>query len=314
MMESNIAKPCAWALAGAIVLAAVGWGVSGYWATWRTSKEATEPIETAGQTTAKSTGTGNSAIARRTGQPADATAAGTWLTNGMAADNRTAERELSRLQKENQRLRTRLDDMLNWIIDNVRGTYPLPEEQMANLKIAPVDADMAVTDDLAQLLRLSEEETGKLDGMFMESRAVLMELESENIEVTNPADHQVVLNIPPYAETGETVRETLYADLRQTLGAARFDRFLQVAESGLDEQFDYFGASDRTLSFEAFEDETSGEAQLFVRDERARPDEGDPQRINVTISERIVNELPAEYYAYWPWLPEYVTGFSTLPE
>ena len=214
------------------------------------------------------------------------------------------------LEMENARLRGRLDDMLNWILDNVRGTFPLPEGQMANLQVAPVDTNLATSGDLAELLRLNDEEIDRLDAAFLGTRSVLQELETENISVDRPSESQVVLNIPPYAEDGQLVREELYNELKKTLGAARFDRFLQVAETGLDEQFEYFGEADRTLQFETLQDEQSGEAQLFVRDERVRPSKDDPLRQNITASERIVTELPAEYYFYWNWLPDSVTRFS----
>ena len=214
------------------------------------------------------------------------------------------------LEMENARLRGRLDDMLNWILDNVRGTFPLPEGQMANLQVAPVDTNLATSGDLAELLRLNDEEIDRLDAAFLGTRSVLQELETENISVDRPSDSQVVLNIPPYAEDGQLVREELYNELKKTLGAARFDRFLEVAETGLDEQFEYFGEADRTLQFETLQDEQSGEAQLFVRDERVRPAKDDPLRQNITASERIVTELPAEYYFYWNWLPDSVTRFS----
>lgn len=214
------------------------------------------------------------------------------------------------LEMENARLRGRLDDMLNWILDNVRGTFPLPEGQMANLQVAPVDTNLATSGDLAELLRLNDEEIDRLDAAFLGTRSVLQELETENISVDRPSESQVVLNIPPYAEDGQLVREELYNELKKTLGAARFDRFLQVAETGLDEQFEYFGEADRTLQFETLQDEQSGEAQLFVRDERVRPAKDDPLRQNITASERIVTELPAEYYFYWNWLPDSVTRFS----
>ena len=106
----------------------------------------------------------------------------------------------------------------------------------------------------------------------------------------------MVLNIPPYAEEGQLVREELYGELKQTLGAARFDRFLQVAEAGLDEKFEYFGEADRTLQFETVQDDESGASQLFVRDERVVPSKDDPLRQDITASERIVTELPDEYY------------------
>ena len=227
-----------------------------------------------------------------------------------AAGTEQLERKAFQLEMENARLRGRLDDMLNWILDNVRGTFPMPENQMANLRVVPVDDDMAVSDDLVQLLRMGDEEIARLDAAFMGTRSVLQDLEAENIAVDEPAENQVVLNIPPYAEEGGLVREELYGELKKTLGAARFDRFVQVAEAGLDEKFEYFGEVDRTLQFEAMEDEASGVAQLFVRDERVLPSKDDPLRQDITASERIVTELPAEYYPYWNFLPEYVTRFS----
>ena len=192
----------------------------------------------------------------------------------------------------------------------MRGTFPLPENQMANLRIEPVDDELEVSPDLARLLRLTDEETTRLGTVFAESHEVLQELETENISVENPAEYQVVLSIPPYADTAEPVRDALYGDLRRTLGPARYDRFLQVAGAGLEERFSHFGAEDRTLSFEAFADEDSGAARLFVRDERALPDGDDPDRVNVTASERVVATLPAEYEPYSAWLPDYVQAFS----
>ena len=166
-----------------------------------------------------------------------------------AAGTEQLERKAFQLEMENARLRGRLDDMLNWILDNVRGTFPMPENQMANLRVVPVDDDMAVSDDLVQLLRLGDEEVDRLDAAFMGTRAVLQDLEAENIAVAEPAENQVVLNIPPYAEEGGLLREELYGELKKTLGAARFDRFLQVAGTGLEESFEYFGEVDRTLLF-----------------------------------------------------------------
>ena len=223
---------------------------------------------------------------------------------------RELERKAFRLEMENAKLRGRLDDMLNWILDNVRGTFPLPDHQMANLRVVPCDTNMEVSADLAEVLRLDDAEIDHLGTAFIGTRAVLQELETEKISVDQPAEKQVVLSIPPYGEEGELVREELYGELKRTLGAGRFDRFLQVAEAGLDEKFEYFGNADRTLEFEEVTDAVSGAAQLYVRDERALPSKDDPLRQDVTASERLVTELPAEYYAYWNWLPEYVTRFA----
>jgi hypothetical protein len=310
MIASNIAGKCLWSVLAALAIAAAGWGTSALWAARRGNPT---PRQSASSTAASAPATGRrpaataNAAARAPGRAAGAQSAD--APSPSPADRDTA-RELFRLQTENQRLRARLDDVLNWLLENVRGTFPLPEDQMANLRIEPVDDALEPSADLAQMLRLNDEERAQLGTAFQESRAVLQELETENISVENPAEYQVVLSIPPYADTAEPVREALYGDLLRTLGRARFDRFLQVAGEGLEERFDHFGATDRTLSFEAFADEASGGARLFVRDERALPDATDPDRVNVIASERVVATLPAEYEPYWAWLPDYVQAFS----
>ncbi|MDR0994468.1 MAG: hypothetical protein LBN38_07910 [Verrucomicrobiota bacterium] len=220
------------------------------------------------------------------------------------------ERALFRMEMENARLRTRLDDMLNWILDNVRGTFPLPEEQMAHLRLQAVDGDMAVSDALIQILRLDEEETEQLDAAFMEMRSILQDIETAYVAVETPSEYEVVLTIPSYSEEGQLVREGLYDELLRTLGAARFDRFLQVAKDSLEEQFDYFGEPNRKIQFEMLADEDSDAPQLFVRDERVWVDQKDPFRQTISSSERVVTELPPEYYSYWYWLPEHVTRFA----
>lgn len=308
MLETDIAKKCAASLAGVVLLVCVS-VLASWWTTSPGAAATGSPSASAVSSVVPGTGirqTPDPAVRRM--EPPAASKAAPALAD--PSEREQLERQAFRLQMENARLRGRLDDMLNWIMDNVRGTFPLPEGQMANLRLMPVDTNMAVSADLAELLRLNDEEIDRLDAALIGTRSVLQELETENISVDQPAENQVVLNIPPYAEEGQLVREELYGELKKTLGTARFDRFLQVAEAGLEEKFEYFGEVDRTLEFEAVQDAASGDSQLFVRDERVVPSKDDPLRQDITASERIVTELPNEYYAYWNWLPDYVTRFA----
>lgn len=308
MREDDIAKKCAAALAGVVFLVGVS-VLASRWAS-TSAPAAGRPGDSASLLPAAAAESGPaSAAAAKQVDPVPAPAASA-IPAATDSQKELLERKAFQLEMENARLRGRLDDMLNWILDNVRGTFPLPEGQMAHLRLVPVDTNMAVSDDVAQLLRLNDEEVDRLDAAFMGTKALLQDLETENISVDQPSESQVVLNIPPYAEDGQLVREELYGELKKTLGAARFDRFLQVAGTGLDEKFEYFGEADRTLQFEAVQDAVSGDSQLFVRDERVVPNRDDPLRQDITASERIVTELPQEYYHYWNWLPDYVTRFS----
>lgn len=308
MLESDISRKCT----AALIAVAVAVGIS-VLLSWRLSAPETAaraPVESAARTAPVPVQAVPAAAVPAAQRPAPAPAPAAAAVPVGASDRAWLERKAFQLELENARLRGRLDDMLNWILENVRGTFPLPENQMANLRLVPVDEDMAVSEDLVQVLRLNDDEVNRLDDAFMGTHSVLQELEVEKISVDNPAENQVVLNMPPYAEEGQLVREELYGELKRTLGSARFDRFLQVAETGLAEKFDYFGEADRTLQFETVQDDASGTAQLFVRDERVVPSKDDPLRQDILASERIVTELPAEYYPYWKWLPEYVTRFS----
>ena len=306
MREGDIVRKCAGALGIVSVLVAVS-----VLASWWVS--APEPNRAPAASTAAAPGpaanpAADSAQPRAVLIPA---APPVGPAAGDAAGARDLlEKKAFRLEMENAKLRGRLDDMLTWILDNVRGTFPLPEEQMANLRLVPVDTNMEVSADLAQVLRLDDEEIDRLDSAFIGTRSVLQELETEKISVDQPAEKQVVLNIPPYAEEGQLVREELYGELKKTLGPGRFDRFLQIAEAGLEDKFEHFGEVDRTLKFEEVTDAASGAAQLFVHDERVLPSKDDPLRQDITSSERLVTELPDEYYAYWNWLPEYVIRFA----
>jgi len=306
MLEPDIVRKCATALAAAVAFVAVS-VLASWWMSAAAPNRSAAAIASAAAAPLAGAAPGapgapRTGVAPKSAVPRNASAA--------AGPRDDFEKTAFRLEMENARLRVRLDDMLNWILDNVRGTFPLPEGQLANLRVVPVDTNMQTSADLAEVLRLSDEEIDKLDTAFLGTRSVLQELETEKISVDQPAEKQVVLNIPPYAEEGELVRAELYGELKRTLGAGRFDRFLQVAEAGLDEKFEYFGNADRTLEFEEVTDAVSGAAQLYVRDERALPSKDDPLRQDITASERLVTELPAEYYAYWNWLPEYVTRFA----
>ena len=306
MLEPDIVRKCATALAAAAAFVAVS-VLASWWTSAAAPDRSAAAIASATAATPAGAAPGASDVLRAGAAPKSAAPRNASAAAGPRDD---FEKKAFRLEMENARLRARLDDMLNWILDNVRGTFPLPEGQLANLRVVPVDTNMQTSADLAEVLRLSDEEIDKLDTAFLGTRSVLQELETEKISVDQPAEKQVVLNIPPYAEEGELVREELYGELKRTLGAGRFDRFLQVAEAGLDEKFEYFGNADRTLEFEEVTDAVSGAAQLYVRDERALPSKDDPLRQDITASERLVTELPAEYYAYWNWLPDYVTRFA----
>ena len=220
-----------------------------------------------------------------------------------------AERRAFELERDNVRLRARLDDMLNWILDNIKGKYPLSEQLMANLKIDPLTDDLYVSTDLAELLHLTEAETLRLDDVFLDSRAALYELEAAGIVVRQKDENGVTLDIPPF--DGTAIRSNLYEQIAVTLGKPRFTRFLQVAGDTLDRRYGNFGNVVRTLLLSTFRD-ADGSSQWFIRDEKTTTDP-DGRGSSVTISEKVVSDLPFEYEVYKPWLSDDGDGGGEPP-
>jgi hypothetical protein len=221
----------------------------------------------------------------------------------------------SRLNEENLRLRTqnselqnRLVAVLNWILSNFKGKYPLSEAYMAKLQIPPLTDDFTLHPDALGFLKITADEEQKVNDAFAYARQTLGEIEAAIITVTNPRPDKVILQIPTFAEDGKLLREDLYAALDTTLGQDRFDRFLQVSESGLKQNFYQFGEASRTMVFELAYVGDSAEPQLKIKDGWVI-DLG-PNSRQVTAVESFVTNLPPKYNAYLAWLPEYVGAYA----
>jgi hypothetical protein len=224
----------------------------------------------------------------------------------------------SRLNEENLRLRTqnselqnRLVAVLNWILANFKGKYPLSETHMAKLQIPPLTDDYTLHPDALDFLKVTQDEEQKVNDAFAYARQTLGEIEAAIITVTNPRPDKVILHIPTFPEDGKLLQEDLYAALDTTLGQDRFDRFLQVSESGLKQNFYQFGEASRTMVFELAYENNSTTPQLKIKDGWVI-DLG-PNSRQVTAVESFVTNLPPKYNAYLAWLPEYV-GMYAAPK
>lgn len=259
---------------------------------------------------------GGRALSSRTDAPAASPAPASSRRRRAAAAAAAADTEtLARLEADNAALRARLSDMTDWVLENLKGRFPLEESQMAHLRIPPVTDDGLVSGDLARLLRLSDAETGRLDDAFSGSRDVLRDLETAAVSVSvdsSPDDPGVpltaTLDFAPYPDDGALVREVLYDELLATLGRARFARFLQVSSEDLAEAFDYFGDRQRTLTVSSVlpdDSDPGAPPLLFIRDETAIPDPDDPTRVLIRASETLAETLPPAYERYAALLPEF---------
>lgn len=214
-----------------------------------------------------------------------------------------------RLRAQNSELQNRLVAVLNWILANFKGKYPLSETHMSKLQIPPLMDDYTLHPDALDFLKVTPDEEQKVNDAFAYARQTLEEIEEAIITVTNPRPDKVILHIPAFPEDGKVLQDDLYAALDTTLGPDRFDRFLQVSESGLKQSFYQFGEASRTMVFELAYEGNSTDPQLKIKDGWVI-DLG-PSSRQVTAVESFVTNLPPKYNAYLAWLPEYVGMYAT---
>jgi hypothetical protein len=198
--------------------------------------------------------------------------------------------------------------VLNWILVNFRGKFPLPEPLFARVKLAPMVDGALLNPEVSALLKLSQDEEERMNDAFAFAFEYLREIEAALLTVANPKPGKVILHIPTFEEDGSFLRNDLYSALEATLGRPRFDRFLKVTEDGLKENFYQFGKASRTMVFEMTYVGDDPRPQLMIKDGYVV--EIGPNARSVTAVESIVTNLPARYAAYMAWLPEYMSAYA----
>lgn len=205
------------------------------------------------------------------------------------------------LAGENDKLKGHLNNLLNWVLANFRGRYPVPEGMMGRMNVPALGEDFLVHPELADFLKISPEEQQWINEAFLSARAMLQEAEGRVMTASLPTPDTAVVEIPPLEAEGEAVREMLVNTFEQALGAARSQRLQQVAAGDLERRFNDFGRARRTLRFELVYGDGSGTPMLKIRDEKVRADEDGRRRIEATEFES--QDVPDEYRFYLSRIP-----------
>lgn len=229
-----------------------------------------------------------------------------------------SEFERARLIAENQRLREanavlqdRLRALLQWIIANFRGRFPVPENLLAQMNVPVLTDEDLLNPQLSELLRLSADEEERLNDALAYAVEYLTDIESAILTVSEPRPGKIILHIPTFKDNGQLLKEDLFAALEATLGRDRFDRFLKVAGAGLNERFYHFGEASRTMVFELVYNENETTPRLLIKDGYVLEIGSDTRQISAV--ETVVTNLPQKYTAYLAWLPDYMAYATEKP-
>lgn len=213
------------------------------------------------------------------------------------------------LAKAHADLQAKYDELGNWVLQNVRGKFPLSDRLVSRLQLPPVDDNFALHQDVVEVLQVKPAEKALVDDALIATRDTLSQMEMAMVTVTQTAPDKATLYIPAYAETGSQVRDDLYSALSTALGEARFSRLLDMTQTQLDKQYHYFGNAQRTMVFEqAVTAEDPQNPFLVIKDGWIRPD--GPNGRSYEVSETSVRELPKQYNTYLGLLPAYVAAYA----
>jgi hypothetical protein len=215
------------------------------------------------------------------------------------------------LLAENAELEGKFNKMVQWMVDNYRGKYPLPERLVNRLRITPLNENNEINPDLIEMLHMTDQEKSMVQDVFDYVRENISATELDNALITDQKPDQITFSIPTYADKGLALKEDLYLTLENTLGSPRFDRMVDVAGQDMREQFNYFGEASRTLTFEIVRPQKEGDhpPYLLIRDGWVVP-EGDSVRLT-KVTEKAVTELPESYQAYKEFFPENLTQYAS---
>lgn len=232
-------------------------------------------------------------------------------TQPHKAENEPADEINQQLLTEHVELQGRYNKMLQWMMDNYRGKYPLPERLVSKLRISPLNEQNELNPDLVEMLKMTDDEKVMVQDIFNYVRGNLTQAELERMQVTDQKSDSITFTVPTYPEVGESLREDLYQTLEATLGGPRFDRMVDVSEQELREKFNYFGEASRTLTFQVIYPAVEGAhpPYVLIKDGWVIP-EGESIRLT-KVTETAVSAMPDSYRTYQPYLPEDISKFAT---
>lgn len=219
--------------------------------------------------------------------------------------------DLIAAQQANAELKSQLSDVLNWILTNIRGRYPLQESDLSHLQLPLVDEQFSIHPSLADFLQVSADERFLVDDALEFTRTDLRILQDRYLSISTPAPNQLYIQIKPFRDEGLALREDLLAALEVTLGKDRSERFQTVAGRALEESFDFFGQAERTLLFEVIEEPQHGLSRLIVND--GWFDDRDPAALAYAEKEITVEKMPNRYRDFSIYLPKAFDAFTGNP-
>lgn len=198
------------------------------------------------------------------------------------------------LTDENERLRRHLDDLLEWIVENLGGRFPVPEPLLAHLRIEALGAGYALHPDLVDMLRIAPGEEMRINAALAHAARLAEWIEESSAWVEWRSATEAALHLPGDPGQGEAIRMELRDTFDDTLGPDRGARLWTVAESSLSDAFGAFGAGDRVIVFSLAMSPDGASERLRIRDERRQPG-GDDAPTRITAEEWLAEEPPAAY-------------------
>jgi hypothetical protein len=134
------------------------------------------------------------------------------------------------------------------------ATLAIPKRLVGSLSLAVIADGYGVTQDVVDVLTMTEMERKNVEDALLAARTQLDALEIAYSSVVSQSQTEVALSIAPFDKDGEEVKANLIDSIHAILGAERSALFLDFARQQLDERFNHFGLAKQTVTVAREED------------------------------------------------------------
>ncbi len=134
------------------------------------------------------------------------------------------------------------------------ATLSIPKRLVRSLSLAVIADDYGVTQDVVDVLTITEMERKYVEDALLAARAQLDALEIAHSSVVSRSQTEVALSIAPFDKGGEEVKAKLIGSIHAILGDERFALFMHFARQQLDEHFNHFGQAKQAVTVAREED------------------------------------------------------------
>ena len=212
------------------------------------------------------------------------------------------EGQFQKLSDENAALRTQVEQLLEWIVQNLpKGKKP-PLHNPDKLTVRSVlGEDGKLNQALTEKLKLTPAQKRNVNAALAYSRASIDMVRTNSMRPYQRGNAQLYVKVPAFKEEGEAIRNKLLVNLKQAMGPSTYKEFTSLTDEYLASAFNHFGKARQSISFKSYKEQKTGKTKIYITDRYMIEKEGG--RNIIEIHRGSYSTLPPAYSNLIDWDP-----------